>query len=148
MARIFRTGAVASVAALLALSAGWSQPGGGGGGRGMRGQGGPMMGGGMVSAEQILGSLALDPEIALTDEQLVQLRANLIQTYQIQLDLREAMRSGAIDFQEIRGEMSDLRDEILEQATAVLDEAQKKTFDANMAAMRSARGQMGGGRRQ
>lgn len=128
-----RTLKVATVSLLLlAASLAWSQP------RGGQGMAGGRMGGGTgMSAEQILGFLALDPDIDLTDTQLVELRASLRRIYQGQLELRENLRSGAVDFQGLREEIVTLRTELMDQVKGVLTEEQQQKLGAAQEAMQS-----------
>lgn len=126
---------VAVLAMLLcALSLSWAQGGRRGGG-----------GGGGLSAEQLLGHLALSPDILLTDEQLVNVRNALRASYAEQLNMREAMRGGSIDMREMQNTMADMRKSMLAAVGKVLSREQVARMQVGIDQM-SGRGR-GGGRR-
>ena len=128
----------AAVAILtLAFSVSWSQPGGGGRSRG----GG---GGGGMSAEQLLGFLALNPEVALGDEALLALRAALRDTYAEQQEMRESFRGGGGDPQEVPKTMVAMRRDMMAAVNGILTEAQREILAASMDRQQGGRG--GGGR--
>lgn len=119
---------------LCALSLSWAQGGRRGGG-----------GGGGLSAEQLLGHLALSPDILLTDEQLVNVRNALRASYAEQLNMREAMRGGSIDMREMQNTMADMRKSMLAAVGKVLSREQVARMRVGIDQM-SGRGR-GGGRR-
>lgn len=121
---------------LCALSLSWAQGGRRGGGGG---------GGGGLSAEQLLGHLALSPDILLTDEQLVNVRNALRASYAEQLNMREAMRGGSIDMREMQNTMADMRKSMLAAVGKVLSREQVARMRVGIDQM-SGRGR-GGGRR-
>ncbi len=127
---------------LVALPA-VAQPGGGG-----RGQGGGrgMMGGGL-SPEQVLGMLAFDDRFAVTDEQLVKLRAGLKNTYVKQQSAMVDMAGG--DWQAMREAMREhmetVREEVMATLGQVLNEDQLSKFNQQMEEAQARRGQWGGG---
>ena len=106
---------------LLAAALAWSQPRSGQGGQGM--QGGRMGGGMGLSAEQLLG-----------------LRSSLRDVYQDQLEMRQDMRSGDVDFQQMREEMTALRAELMTRINGVLDEDQQKKLQARLEEMQTQGG--------
>jgi hypothetical protein len=127
MTRTKKILAFACAASALALSLAWAQPGGD--------RGGGSRGGGFLSADQLLGVAALHPDIALSDEQLLKLRAGLQESYAEQLQMREALRSGAVDFSEMREIASEMRKEMMAAVQA----------EALRGVMASAGGRRGGG---
>lgn len=149
MSRIAKLAIAASALTLTALPYAWSQPGGGGGRGGGGGGGG--FGGFGISAEQILGYLALDPAVNLTDAQLIQVRNALRSSYRDQVKMREEMRSGGGagegDPQRLREEMAAMREGIMTAVKANLTEAQFATFSAAQERMQQGGRGQGGGRR-
>ena len=93
--------------------------------------------------------LALDPEVNLTDVQLIQMRTALRSSYRDQLKMREEMRGGGAgegDPQRLREEMAAMREGLMKVVKANLTEAQYATFSAAQERLQGSRGQ-GGGRR-
>ncbi len=128
-----RTLRLAAAAALLLFAASlvWAQPGGG-----QRRPGGAMG----MGAGAILGYLALDPDIGLSNEQLIALRESLRPAYLEQMELREDLQSGAVDFRDLGETMADQRKAVMERIAEVLTEDQQKTMDDRMEEMRSRAG--------
>ena len=118
---------------LCLLSLSWAQGGRRGGG------------GGGLSAEQLLGYLALSPGIMLTDEQLVNARNALRASYGEQQNLREGMRGGGIDMREMQNTLADMRKSMLAAVGKVLSREQATRMQVGIDQM-SGRGR-GGGRR-
>ncbi len=122
-----------------------AQPGGGGG-RGMGG-GRAMMGGGL-SPEQVLGTLAFDDQYAVTDDQLLKLRAGLKATYDKQQNMMADLASGG-DWQAMREAMREnmetMRESVMATLGAVLNEDQMAKFNQQMEEAEARRGQWGGG---
>jgi hypothetical protein len=137
MTRTKKILAFACAASALALSLAWAQPGGD--------RGGGSRGGGFLSADQLLGVAALHPDIALSDEQLLKLRAGLQESYAEQLQMREALRSGAVDFSEMREIASEMRKEMMAAVQEVLTEEQAEALRGVMASAGGRRGGGGGG---
>lgn len=138
----------AALGCLLVALPAIAQPGGGGGGRGMGGGGGRGMMGGGLSPEQVLGMLAFDDEYAVTDEQLVKLRAGLKATYVKQQNMMADMASGG-DWQAMREtmreNMENMREEVMATLGQVLNEEQLTKFNQQMEEAQARRGQWGGG---
>ncbi|MBQ36938.1 MAG: hypothetical protein CME04_11155 [Gemmatimonadaceae bacterium] len=129
---------IAAVAvSLLALSLAWAQPGG------RRGGGG---GGGGMSAEQLFGYLALSPDIMLNDEQVLNVRHALRPSYADQLAMRDAMRGGTLDFQEVRETMADMQKDMIAAVSGSLSKEQNETLKGAMARMGGGGRRGGGGR--
>ena len=112
----------------------------------MGGGGGRMMGPRGTSPGQLLGFLAFDEKIALTDDQLLKLRVALKETHKKHQEMMEEMMSGEVDFQEMRPKMMELTKETMETASSVLDEEQVERLKEHMQEMQSRRGPGGGGR--
>ena len=116
----------------------------------MGGGGGRMMGPRGMSPGQLLGFLAFDEEIALSDDQLLKLRVALKEAHkkhqEIMEEMMEGMQSGGMDFQEMRPKMMELTKETMERASSVLDEEQVERLKEHMQEMQSRRGPGGGGR--
>jgi len=135
MKRTFRA-ALAATFLLLVGAMAWAQPQ-----RGGQGMPGGRMGGGMgMPVEMVLGQLALDPEIELSDEQLLQLRASLRDLYQEQAQMREDTRSGDVDFRQMREIMAGFREDLTAALSAVLTEDQLGKYEE---AVKNARQSMG-----
>ena len=123
--------------------------------RGMRDSEGMM---GMMRGarvEQVLAFLAFDEKVDVTDEQFLKLRKVLKGFYVEQQDMMEEMqemrRAGGGDFQELFEEMTEIREEMNEKISAVLDAEQVKLFEEYMKTLASRRGgfqrrSSGGGR--
>ena len=137
------------LALLISLVSSWSataQPGGGGGFGGGRG----MMRGG-AAPEQILGLLAFDEKMAVSDEQLVQLRAALREPYEKQRKMQEDLRAsfaegGAeeMDWEALRETMMAMRTELMETVAGVLDEGQVEALKKHLQDQQARRGGRGG----
>ena len=86
--------------------------------------------------------------LKVSDAQLLQARAALKESYTEQQEMFQAMRSGAIERDEIREKMLAMRGKILTQISAVLDEDQVEALKKHMASQRGGRGGRGerGGR--
>ena len=124
---------------LLALTLTWAQPGGG-----RRGGGGGGEAGG-ISAEQLLGYLALSPDIMLRDEQLLNVRNALRGSYGEQMELLEAMRGRNVDGQATQASLEGLRKSMISAASAVLTKQQSERMKT---AIEQMGGRGGGGRRR
>ena len=131
--------AVGCVLAALPVVA---KPGGGGGGSGGFGGG---MGGGLTP-EQVLGLLAFDDKFAVTDKQLVALRAGLKESYAKQREMMEELMSGDVDWQAMREGQAAMRTEVMEIVAGVLSAEQMDTLKRHMAEAQERRGGMGGNR--
>lgn len=118
---------------------------------GQRGQDGRGGGGARVSPEQILGILAFNDALNVSDEQLLQARAALKESHTEQQEMFQAMRDGEIERDEIREKMMAMRGKILTQVSAILDEEQVEALKKHMASQRGGfgrrvgRGGPGGG---
>lgn len=136
--------AVGCVLAALPVVA---QPGGGGGG-GRGGFGGGMGGG--LTPEQVLGLLAFDDKFAVTDKQLVALRAGLKESYAKQREMMEELMGGDVDWQAMREKMREgqaaMRTEVMEIVAGVLSAEQMDTLKRHIAEAQERRGGMGGNR--
>lgn len=118
--------ATASLMLLLALSFSWAQ-----GGRRSGGGGG-------MSAEQLLGYLALSPDILLTDEQLLNARNALRSSYAKQMDMRGSARDSSIDPAEMRKQMTEMQQSMIAAVSALLTREQNVRLKTGLE-------QMGGG---
>ena len=114
---------------LLALALAWAQPG--------RRSGGGSSG---VTAEQILGYLALSPDIMLNDEQLLHARNALRGPYGRQMQLREEMRSPNTDRQAVQASLEELQRSMIGAASAVLTRQQSDRMKAAVEQMGGRRG--------
>ena len=144
----FRLFGFLAVAMLLAASCDvWAQPQRGGQGQGQRGQG--QRGGVQVQrflpVEQVLSYLSFNENVALSDEQLVKVRASLKGVYTKRQELQRSLR-GSNDQQAAMQKVRALRMEMTQGLTAILNEDQTKVFQAEMQRM-SQRGQRGQGQR-
>ena len=136
MKRTFRA-ALAATFLLLVGAMAWAQPQ-----RGGQGMPGGRMGGGMgMPVEMVLGQLALDPRIELSDEQLLQLRASLRDLYQEQAQMREDTRSGDVDFRQMREIMAGFREDLTAALSAVLTEDQLGQYNEAVESARQSMGQ-------
>jgi len=131
---------------LLASSLVWAQPGGRGAMPRRNDAGGHMGGGMMLSPEQALGILALDPELGVTDKQLLDLRAALREAYLDQQQLQADMRGGEMDFQAAREMMEGQREKVTTALSGVLTAEQLAAFQQHLENRRPMRG--GGGNRR
>ena len=129
MNRPKRTLAIASVVVLVALSLSWAQGSRRGGG-----------GGGGLSAEQLLGFMALSPDVLLTDEQLLNARNALRGSYGDQMNLRRSAQSGA-DPVKMQADIAALRKKMIAAANSVLTREQA-------ARLKPAIERLGGGQRR
>ncbi len=141
----FRLFGFLAVAMLLAASCDvWAQPQRGGQGQGQRGQG--QRGGVQVQrflpVEQALTYLAFNENVALSDEQLVKVRASLKGVYAKRQELQRSLR-GSNDQQAAMQQVRALRMEMMQGLTAILNEDQTKVFQEQMQRM-GQRGQRGG----
>ena len=144
----FRLFGFLAVAMLLAASCDvWAQPQRGGQGQGQRGQG--QRGGVQVQrflpVEQALTYLAFNENVALSDEQLVKVRASLKGIYAKRQELQRSLR-GSNDQQAAMQKVRALRMEMMQGLTAILNENQTKVFQEQMQRM-GQRGQRGQGQR-
>ena len=144
----FRLFGFLAVAMLLAASCDvWAQPQRGGQGQGQRGQG--QRGGVQVQrflpVEQVLSYLSFNENVALTDEQLVKVRASLKGVYAKRQELQRSLR-GSNDQQAAMQKVRALRMEMMQGLTAILNENQTKVFQEQMQRM-GQRGQRGQGQR-
>ncbi|MCE2432301.1 MAG: hypothetical protein J4F29_05140 [Candidatus Latescibacteria bacterium] len=144
----FRLFGFLAVAMLMAASCDvWAQPQRGGQGQGQRGQG--QRGGVQVQrflpVEQVLSYLSFNENVALSDEQLVKVRASLKGVYTKRQELQRSLR-GSNDQQAAMQQVRALRMEMTQGLTAILNEDQTKVFQAEMQRMsqRGQRGQRGG----
>lgn len=113
--------------------------------RGQGGRGGGGGGGGArVSPEQILGILAFNDALNVSDEQLLKARAALKESYSEQQEMFQAMRGGEIERDEIREKMMAMRGKILSQVSAILDKDQVEALKKHMASQRGGFGGRGG----
>ena len=141
----FRLFGFLAVAMLMAASCDvWAQPQRGGQGQGQRGQG--QRGGVQVQrflpVEQVLSYLSFNENVALTDEQLVKVRASLKGVYAKRQELQRSLR-GSNDQQAAMQKVRALRMEMMQGLTAILNENQTKVFQEQMQRM-GQRGQRGG----
>lgn len=113
-----------------------------------------------ASVEQLLGSLAFDEKIGVTDEQLLKLRGTLKEIYGKQQDMMKKLRGGSREgmrerMMAMRTEMMAMRTEMMEKIATVLDEKQVEQLKKNIQRAQSQRGgrqgrsgrQRGGGNR-
>ena len=111
------------------------------------------------SAEQLLGTLAFDEKIDVTDDQLLKLRSALKMIYGKQQDMAKKLRGGSREgmrdrMMAMRTEMMALRTEMMETVETVLNEKQLKQLKEKIKKTHSRRGgrqgrsarQRGGGR--
>jgi hypothetical protein len=112
-----------------------------------------MMGGGS-SAEQLLGSLAFNEEIGVTDDQLLKLRGVLKVIHGKQQDMLKKLRGGSREgmrerMMAMRTEMMTMRTEMMEKVATVLNEKQVEKLKESIRKAQSRRGgRQGRGRRQ
>lgn len=146
----FRLFGVLAAAMLIATACDvWAQPRGDGGGQGRRGGVQVQR---FLPIEQVLSYLAFNENIALTDEQLVGVRAALKGIYTKRQELQRSLRESN-DQQAAMQSVRELRMEMTQGLSAILDEEQTKTLQAFMqrAGQRGQRGGQGrggeGGRR-
>lgn len=111
--------------------------------------GGRSMGGGL-SVEQVLGMLAFDDQYAVTDEQLIQMRAGFKKIYAKRQDLMDDMNSGGdrrAMREAIREHMQSARTEVMATLEDVLNKDQLDAFNRQIQEAPSRRGQRGIGQR-
>ena len=128
--------ATASLMLLLALSFSWAQGGRRGGG-----------GGGGISAEQLLGYLALSPDILLTDEQLLNARNALRASYARQMDMRRSGRDSSVDPVEMRKQMTEMQESMIAAVSALLTREQNVRLNTGLEQMGGGGGRGGRGGR-
>ena len=107
--------ALAAATVILTLSLSWAQDwrrGGGGGGGGL-------------SPEQLLGYLALSPDIMLTDEQLLNARNVLRASYAEHLSIRNSMGGGNTDVREAQRVMAELQKTMTDAVSVLLSKDQR-----------------------
>ena len=115
--------------------------------RQMRGPAG-MMGGARV--EQILGFLAFDEKVGVTDDQLLELRKVLKEIYvkqqEMMQEIQQQMRDSDGDFQQVRekmmalrGEMGQMNEEMQQKISGVLNAKQVEQFKKHMEKLQSDR---------
>ena len=141
----FRLFGFLAVAMLMVASCDvWAQPQRGGQGQGQRGQG--QRGGVQVQrflpVEQALTYLAFNENVALSDEQLVKVRASLKGVYVKRQELQRSLR-GSNDQQAAMQKVRALRMEMMQGLTAILNEGQTKALQEQMQRI-GQRGQRGG----
>ena len=107
--------AAATVLLLVALSLSWAHGGGRGGGGGGEG----------LSPEQLLGYLALSPDIMLTDEQLLNARNVLRASYAEHLSIRNSMGGGNNDVREAQRVMAELQKTMTDAVSVLLSKDQR-----------------------
>ena len=146
----FRLFGFLAVAMLMAASCDvWAQPQRGGQGQGQRGQGqrGGVQVQRLLPVEQVLSYLAFNENVALSDEQLVKVRASLKGVYAKRQELQRSLR-GSNDQQAAMQKVRALRMEMTQGLTAILNEAQTKGLQEEMQRMgqrgQGQRGQRGG----
>ena len=98
-----------------------------------------------LPVEQVLSYLSFNENVALSDEQLVKVRASLKGVYTKRQELQRSLR-GSNDQQAAMQKVRALRMEMTQGLTAILNEDQTKVFQAEMQRM-SQRGQRGQGQR-
>ena len=141
----FRLFGFLAVAMLMAASCDvWAQPQRGGQGQGGRGgaRGGVQVQR-FLPVEQVLSFLSFNENVALSDEQLVKVRASLKGVYTKRQELQRSLR-GSTDQQAAMQKVRALRMEMTQGLTAILNEDQTKVFQEEMQRM-SQRGQRGQG---
>ena len=126
----------------------YAQPprGGQGGGRGNRAA---FMVNRMVAIEQVLGFLAFDSKIALSDKQLTQIRKELKGIHAKRTEMAKEMQ-GSNDPQEARQKVMVLAREMNQKVVGVLDAKQTETYKTYMKRMQERMqrgGRQGGGQR-
>ncbi len=145
----FRLFGFLAVAMLMVASCDvWAQPQQpqrGGQGQGGRGQRGGVQVQRFLPVEQALTYLAFNENVALSDEQLVKVRASLKGIYAKRQELQRSLR-GSNDQQAAMQKVRALRMEMMQGLTAILNENQTKVFQEQMQRMgqRGQRGQRGG----
>ena len=139
----FRLFGFLAVAMLMVASCDvWAQPQRGGQGQGQRGGVQVQR---FLPVEQVLSYLSFNENVALSDEQLVKVRASLKGVYTKRQELQRSLR-GSNDQQAAMQKVRALRMEMTQGLTAILNEDQTKVFQAEMQRM-SQRGQRGQGQR-
>lgn len=143
----FRLFGFLAVAMLLVASCDvWAQPQRGGQGQGGRGQRGGVQVQRFLPVEQVLSYLSFNENVALSDEQLVKVRASLKGVYAKRQELQRSLR-GSNDQQAAMQKVRALRMEMMQGLTAILNEKQTKVFQEQMQRMGQRgqqRGQRGG----
>ena len=138
--RLFGFLAVAMV--MVASCDVWAQPQRGGQGQRGQGQRGGVQVQRLLPVEQALTYLAFNENVALSDAQLVKVRASLKGIYTKRQELSRSLR-GSNDQQAAMQQVRALRMEMMQGLTAILNEDQAKVFQAQMQRM-GQRGQRGG----
>jgi hypothetical protein len=92
----------------------------------------------MLPLEQTLGYLAFDPDMGLTDGQLVKVRNALNSVREAREKLAETMRSGG-DRQQMMSDVGKLRTDMFDRIKAVLDDRQDALLDDHLEQMRRNR---------
>ena len=141
--RLFGFLAVAMV--LVASCDVWAQPQRGGQGQRGQGQRGGVQVQRFLPVEQMLSYLSFNENVALSDAQLVKVRASLKGIYTKRQELQRSLR-GSNDQQAAMQKVRALRMEMTQGLTAILNENQTKVFQEYMQRMgqRGQRGQRGG----
>lgn len=146
MQRFRLVGVVAMTLLLTASLDLWAQPGGGGrGGGGARGGGAAQQVLRNLPIEQVLGYLAFDEDVALSNDQFVKVREALKSAYSGRAELQRSIR-GNNDQQAAMQEIRKLRTEMLQGLSAILNDDQTKALQTYMQRMtqRGGRGGRGG----
>ena len=148
----FRLFGFLAVAMLMAASCDvWAQPqqpqrgGQGQGGQGQRGQRGGVQVQRFLPVEQVMTYLAFNENVALSDAQLVKVRASLKGIYAKRQELQRSLR-GSNDQQAAMQKVRALRMEMTQGLAAILNEDQTKGLQEMMQRM-GQRGQRGQGQR-
>jgi len=144
MQRINRLVNVATVLLMFGALHVWAQPEGGQGERGGGGRGGAMMAMRSIPIEQILGFLAFDDKVGLSNEQLGKVRDALKDVYAERAILVKKL-SGGDDRDAAMTEVRKLRGQMTQKLTAVLDAKQVEVLKGYMQEMNQGGGRGGQG---
>ena len=110
--------------------------------------------GARFNVEQLMGSLAFDEKIGVTDDQLIKLRGALKEIYGKQQDMMKKLRGGSREgmrerMTAMRTEMMTMRTQMMEKIATVLNEKQVEQLKKTMQRAQSQRGgRQGRGGRQ
>lgn len=121
-----------------------AQPGGGGRGGGGGGGGGPMMAMRFVPIEQVLGFLAFDEQVGLSNDQLLKARNELMLIHAKRAELMKNAQGGN-DRDAMMSEVQKLRGEMTQKLTAVLQPKQVEYLKSYMQQLAPPAGGGGGG---